>query len=215
MSNIIRFPKMSEASGNVRAEATPFGVNFSGMNADTGLWEHQKLIDYPSVIRRLDEGEFDDPLSNGLGIVAELAQGEQCGYFTPTTAQRIVIWRWTVAAVFVLGELATNGTVDVADESGGTSKAVMYTGRHGGIVIFPVTERLALANNIEGAAYGQFPATEAQEKALMMYQSMVEAEPGGNGMRLSAWGRETMEMLHDGFIEMLNTEGVPPAPVAH
>ena len=50
--------------------------------------------------------------------------------------------------------------------------------------------------------------------ALRMYQDMVTTDPK-QGFRLSAMGREGLDMLHDDFIEMINTSGMPDMPVMH
>lgn len=110
--------------------------------------------------------------------------------------------------------MKANGTVEVDQGDGTTAHAVRYVGEHGGIVVYPATERFSLARNIEELAFEQFTHDNPHQKALMIYQSMLEASPDG-GMTLSKWGREGMTMLHDGFIEMLNTEGMPAAPTAH
>lgn len=203
MKNVLKFPTMPEKSGSFSAEATPDGVRFGN-----------RIIGYSSVIRQLDEGRFDKSLSEGFGVIAELSLAEINGWFKPSAEQQVNVWRWLVAGVFVVEQMKANGTVEVDQGNGTTAYAVRYMGKHGGIVVYPATERFSLARNIEELAFEQFTHDNPHQKALMIYQSMLETSPDG-GMTLSKWGREGMAMLHDGFIEMLNTEGMPAAPTAH
>ncbi|HBW5629112.1 TPA: hypothetical protein MFA82_004514, partial [Klebsiella pneumoniae] len=53
-----------------------------------------------------------------------------------------------------------------------------------------------------------------QQLALRMYQDMVIADEEF-GFRLSALGREGLNLLHDSFIEHIQIEGVPEAPIMH
>ena len=50
--------------------------------------------------------------------------------------------------------------------------------------------------------------------ALRMYQDMVVCDDEC-GFRLSSMGRQGFNMLHDGFIEQIQTEGMPGMPVMH
>lgn len=203
MSNILKFPKALENTGSLSAEATPDGVRIGS-----------RLIGYSPVIRQLDDGRFDKPLSEGFGVIAELSLAEINGWFKPSSEQQVSVWRWLVGGVFIVEQMKANGTVEVQQDDGTTDHAVRYVGEHGGIVVYPATERFSLARNIEELAFEQFTHESPHEKALMLYQSMLEPSCDG-GMALSAWGRDAMTMLHDGFIEMLNTEGMPASPTAH
>ena len=203
MKNVLKFPTVPEKSGSFSAEATPDGVRFGN-----------RIIGYSSIIRQLDDGRFDSPLSGGFGVIAELSLAESRGWFVPDNEQRVIVWRWLVAGVFIVEQMRANGTVPVTQSDGTTTYAVRYVSEHGGIVVYPATERFSLANNIEELAFEQFTHANPHQKALMIYQSMLEASPDG-GMTLSTWGSDAMTMLHDGFIEMLNTEGMPAAPTAH
>ena len=188
---------------DMHTEATPDGILFGHF-----------LTGYRAAIRQLDAGQSDDDLPAGLRTVAAVWQGEVAGYFTPTDEQKAVLWRWIVSAVFIIEQRQTNGTVDVENEDGGTDRATIYQGEHGGIAVYPATERFSLASHIEGLALEKCGAEQGYLMAVNIYQTMVEAVPG-EGLRLSDEGRKGLAMLHDGFIEMLNTEGVPDAPVAH
>jgi len=203
MSNVLKFPKMPEKSGSFSAEATPDGVRCGN-----------KVIGYSSAIRQLSDGRFDNPLSEGFGMIAELSLAEISGWFKPSLEQQVSVWRWMVAGVFIVEQMKANGTVAVSQNDGTTTHAVRYMGEHGGIVVYPATERFSLALNVEELMLKDYTHDAPYQKALMLYQSMLEPSADG-GMTLSAWGRDGMAMLHDGFIELLNTEGIPAAPTAH
>lgn len=187
----------------MKPEATPDGIRF-------GLI----LTGYRAAIRQLDTGHSDNNLPAGLRTIAAIWEGVATGHFMPTDEQRAVLWRWGVAALFIIDQRQANGTVDAKNEDGSTDYATIYQGEHGGIAVYPSTERFSLANHIEGLALEKYGAAQGYPMAVNIYQTMVEAVPG-EGMRLSDEGREGLAMLHDGFIEMLNTEGVPDAPMAH
>lgn len=203
MKNILNFPKMPEQSGSFTAEATPDGVRMEN-----------RLIGYSSAIRQLDAGHSDNDLPAGLRTIAAIWQGEASGYFRAKDEQKASLWRWIVAALFIIEQRQNNGTVDVKNEGGGTDRATVYHGEHGGISVYPSTERFSLANHVEGLALEKYGAAQGYPMAINIYQTMVEAVPG-EGLRLSDEGRKGLAMLHDGFIEMLNTEGMPAAPTAH
>ncbi|EIC82983.1 hypothetical protein [Serratia sp. M24T3] len=194
-------------------EATPAGINFMARNDDGGF-QHLKLVGYSAVIRQLDSGRFDSKLSEGLRVMAEIYQGKASGWFRQSDEQDMTCWRWIVAALFINEQLAQHGTIETLKEDGTTERTAVYRGAVGGISIYPATERFALANNVEGIAFEKF-GMDAHKRAVMIYQSMTEADPDGGNLRLSQWGRDSMALLHDGFIEMLNTEGLPPLPTAH
>ena len=188
---------------DAHTEATPDGIRFGHF-----------LTGYRAAIRQLDGGQSDDDLPAGFRIIAAVWDGVAAGYFTPTDEQKAVLWRWIVSALFIIEQRQTNGTVGVENEDGGTDRATIYQGEHGGISVYPSSERCSLANHIEGLALEKYGAERGYPMAVNIYQTMVESVPG-EGLRLSNEGRKGLAMLHDGFIEMLNTEGVPDAPVTH
>ena len=193
-------------------EATADGVIFMTRRAD-GSHQHQKLIGYKAAIRTLDDGAYDDDLLNGLRLVATVFEAEVMGYFTPTGGQQVMLWRWIVAALFIIEQLGQNGAGEVELEDGTTQTFTRYFGKHGGISVYPVTERVALANNIESLACELHAHEGPEQKAVLIYQQMLTTDSGAYA--LSSWGRECMAILHDSFIEQLNTEGLPAAPVWH
>ena len=192
-------------------EATPDGINFMQGN-ESGNYQHQKLIGYKTAIKSLDAGGYDHDLYNGLRVTAAIYEGQSLGYFTPTDEQNMVIYRWIVATLFIHDQLAKNGTVEVTEEDGSKGEAVMYLGEHGGMSIYPAPERLALANNIESIAcemYRENPCAAA----VQMYQQFVEVKDGA--LCLSEFGLDGLTVLHDGFIQTLNEEGLPAKTVTH
>lgn len=194
-------------------EATPDGINTMICNSEGG-YQHTKLVGYSSVIRYLDSGKCDNDLPEGLRTIATIQDAVRLGYFTPTGEQTAILWRWIVSALFIIEQRQANGSVEVDNEDGGTERATIYQGECGGIAVYPATERLSLANHVEGLALEKYGADKGYPIAVNIYQTMVEALPGA-GLRLSDEGRKGLAILHDGFIDMLNTEGMPAAPVAH
>jgi hypothetical protein len=200
--------------GISRIEATPDGITFTARN-DEGTFQQLRLLGYSSAIRQLDRGDFDKSLPDGLRVIAEIQQADTNDWFTPSDEQMAIVWRWIVACLFICEQRDKNGVVDVENEIGGTDKAAIYVSEYGGISIYPATERFSLATHIEGLAIEKYGVKEGLSLAIKMYQGMAEADPDGRKLRLSPMGRDGLAMLHDGFIEMLNTEGMPAAPVAH
>ncbi|WP_102602379.1 hypothetical protein [Citrobacter freundii complex sp. CFNIH2] len=165
-------------------------------------------------IQKLDSGEYDSDLVSGLRLVASLWHGMHAGDFILSNEQNLMLWRWVVAAVFICEMFDTNGSVEVKNEQGEPEEVTVYTGEQGGIVIYPWSERFALANHIEGLAYEMFPANKAPEMAAAIYRSMIDISPV-TGIDMSEGGLKGMALLHDSFIETLKTEGIPAAPMAH
>lgn len=177
--------------------------------------QHECAEIVPEVaIQKLDGGEYDADLVAGLRLVASLWHGIHSGVFVLSDEQNLMLWRWVVAAVYVCEMFDTNGTVEIKNEQGESENVAVYTGEHGGIVIYPWSERFALANHIEGLSYEMFPANKAPEMASAIYRNMIEVNPV-TGVDMSEQGLEGMALLHDSFIETLKTEGIPATPVAH
>ncbi|EAA3232496.1 hypothetical protein E1K98_23185 [Salmonella enterica subsp. enterica serovar Fluntern] len=166
------------------------------------------------AIQKLESGEYDADLVEGLRLVAALWHGMHTGCFMLSDEQNLVLWRWTVAAVYVCEMLDINGAVEVKNEQGEPEEVAVYSGEHGGIVIYPWSERFSLANHVEGLAYEMFPVNKAPEIASAIYRSMLEIS-SETGIGMSEEGLKGLALLHDSFIETLKTEGIPAAPVAH
>ncbi|WP_288887105.1 hypothetical protein [uncultured Citrobacter sp.] len=167
-----------------------------------------------TAIQKLDSGEYDKDLVEGQRLVAAIWHGKHTGCLVVTDEQNLVLWRWVVAAVYVCEMFDTNGAVEVKNEQGEPENVAIYSGDQGGIVIYPWSERFALANHVEGLAYEMFPANKATEMAAAIYRSMIDIS-SVTGIDMSEEGLKGMVLLHDSFIETLKTEGIPAAPVSH
>lgn len=194
---------------NYFAEATPDGVNIMARN-DAGICEPVALITYEDAVSRLDAGKYDDDLSTGYAIHHAVADGGARGWFDFTAQHNVIMWRWLIATVFVAEMELKNGTTSVTEE-GMESQVAIYAEENGGIVIYPMSERLSMANNIEGAMIERYGTEKGTENAIMFYQAMLDADAG----ELTPFGRETLVELHDHFISDLKANGWPETPVAH
>lgn len=192
------------------AEATPHGVNIMTRN-DAGMYEHVALINYEKVVVRLDAGEYDNKPDEGFALHFAVADGGARGWFDFTAQHNVIMWRWLIAACFVAEMKRENGTTTVTEADGTSSQVAIYSNGTAGIVVYPFAERLAMANNIEGAMIERYGAEQGTENAIVFYRAMLDAERG----ELTPFGRETLAELHDHFIADLNENGWPEMPVAH
>ena len=183
------------------AEATPHGVNIMTRN-DAGIYEHVAIITYESAVSRLDAGEYDDTPDIGYAIHFAVADGGERGWFDFAAQHNVTMWRWLIAACFVAEMKRENGT---------TSIVAIYSNGTAGIVVYPFAERLAMANNMEGAMIERYGVEQGTEKAIVFYQAMLDTERG----ELTPFGRETLAELHDHFIADLDENGWPEMPAAH
>lgn len=186
-----------------QAEATPDGIKVG-----------KRVIGYSAAIRQLDGGQHDKALSEGLQMLACIQEGKAAGWANLNLEQEVAIWRWLVVTIFINEERDKNGTAEVPNDEGGTDLAVIYAGKNGGMSIYPAPVRFSLANHVEGCAIEKCGTETGLRLALRMYRDMVEISPA-QGFILSPMGREGLEMLHDEFIEMINTQGIPDMPVVH
>ncbi|WP_100134778.1 hypothetical protein [Enterobacter hormaechei] len=192
------------------AEATPHGVNIMTRN-DAGMYEHVALINYEKVVVRLDAGEYDNKPDEGFALHFAVADGGARGWFDFTAQHNVIMWRWLIAACFVAEMKRENGTTSVTEADGTASQVAIYSNGTAGIVVYPFAERLAMANNIEGAMIERYGTEQGTENAIVFYQAMIDTERG----ELTPFGRETLAELHDGFIADLNANGWPEMPAAH
>ncbi|MGL5241222.1 MAG: hypothetical protein ACRC85_10615 [Kluyvera ascorbata] len=192
------------------AEATPHGVNIMTRN-DAGMYEHVAIITYESAVSRLDAGEYDDTPDIGYAIHFAVADGGARGWFNFTPQHNLTMWRWLIAATFVSEMKRENGTTTVTEADGTTSKVAIYSNGTAGIVVYPFAERLAMANNMEGAMIERYGIEQGTANAIVFYQAMLDTERG----ELTPFGRQTLAELHDGFIADLNENGWPEMPLAH
>ncbi|HBW5549139.1 TPA: hypothetical protein NBR69_000549 [Klebsiella pneumoniae] len=208
MSNVEKFTPGNDDV--LRAEATPHGVNIMTRN-DAGGFEQVALISYESAVNGLDAGEYDDKPDIGYAIHFAVADGGARGWFDFTAQHNVTMWRWLIAATFVSEMKRENGTTTVTEPDGSASQVAIYSNGKAGIVVYPFSERLAMANNIEGAMIERYGSEEGAEKAIVFYQAMLDVEAG----ELTSFGRETLAELHDHFISDLQQKGWPEMPLTH
>jgi len=187
---------------------------FNPEPTSTGIRFGNRVIGYSVAVRQLDNGNYDKRIPDGLELLACIMEGIESGWFNPGIEKEIILWRWMLVAVFITEEQEKNGTSEVANDSGGFDKAVIYSGQHGSISIYPAPERFALANHVEGIAIEKYGQELGQQMALRMYKGML-AEDEVQGLQLSQFGREGFNLLHDSFIEQIQKEGMPDMPVMH
>lgn len=167
-------------SGNadlLHAEATPDGVNIMTRN-DAGTYEHVALITYESAVSRMDAGEYDDAPDIGYAIHFAVADGGARGWFDFTAQHNVTMWRWLIAATFISEMKRENGTTTVTEADGTSSQAAIYSNGTAGMVVYPFAERLALANNIEGAMIERYGVEQGTASAIVFYQAMIDTERG-------------------------------------
>lgn len=187
---------------------------FNPEPTSTGIRFGRRVIGYSAAICELDNGRYDKNIADGMNILACVMEAVESNWITLNIEKQIIVWRWLLAAVFITEELEKNGTVEVPNDEGGVDTAVIYSGDHGSISVYPGPERFALANHIEAGAIEKYGPVVGQQLALRMYQDMVVADEDF-GFRLSAIGREGFNLLHDSFIEQIQTEGMPDMPIMH
>ncbi|HGK3927171.1 TPA: hypothetical protein ACJ2N6_004289 [Klebsiella pneumoniae] len=192
------------------AEATPHGVNIMASN-DAGGYEQFALISYESAVNRLDAGEYDDTPNIGYAIHFAVADGGARGWFDFTAQHNVTMWRWLIAATFISEMKRENGTTTVTEADGKSSLVTFYSNGTEGIVVYPFAERLAMANNMEGAMIERYGIEQGTANAIVFYQAMIDTERG----ELTPFGRETLAELHDHFISDLQQNGWPEMPLTH
>lgn len=208
MSNVEKFTPGNDDV--LHAEATPHGVNIMASN-DAGGYEQFALISYESAVNRLDAGEYDDKPDIGYAIHFAVADGGARGWFDFTAQHNLTMWRWLIAATFISEMKRENGTTTITEDDGKSSLVTFYSNGTEGIVVYPFAERLAMANNMEGAMIERYGIEQGTANAIVFYQAMIDTERG----ELTPFGRETLAELHDGFIADLNENGLPEMPAAH
>lgn len=88
------------------------------------------------------------------------------------------MWRWLIATVFMLEMREENGTVSIIDDTGNPSEVAVYSNGIVAMPLYPVAERLAMANNIEGAMIERFGIESGTERAIIFYRAMMDVEQG-------------------------------------
>lgn len=179
-----------------------------------GIKTGNRTIGYSAAVRQLDGGEFDKNLPDGMRLLSYVWEAERDGLLKLSLEKQVIAWRWLVVTVFVVEEQDKNGTMEVPNDEGGIDLATIYAGKNGSMGIYPGPVRFSLASHVEGCAIEKYGTETGLDLALRMYRDMVTMDPV-QGFKLSAMGREGLEMLHDEFIEMIHTDGIPDIPVTH
>ncbi|WGE30489.1 hypothetical protein PHA77_07770 [Edwardsiella tarda] len=187
---------------------------FNPEPTSTGIRCGRRVIGYSAAIRSLDSGRYDRDLTKGLDILACIMEAVESNWLSLSIDKQIIIWRWLIVTTFITEEIEKNGTIEVPNEEGGMDVAAIFTGTNGSISIYPAPERFALSHNVEGIAIEKYGVEVGQQLALRMYQDMILSDKQ-YGFRLSAMGREGFNLLHDSFIEQIQTKGIPDMPVIH
>ena len=146
-----------------------------------------------------------------MSIHLAIADGGNQGYFDYTSQHNVIMWRWLIATVFMLEMREENGTVSIIDDTGNPSEVAVYSNGIVAMPLYPVAERLAMANNIEGAMIEKYGVDVGTKNAIIFYSNMFDVEQG----TLTSFGREVLADLHNSFIAELNENGIPEAPVTH
>lgn len=208
MSNLLTLK--TDKPGLFHAEASPHGVNVMTRN-DAGMYEHVCLVPYSDAVTHLDSGRYDDIPDEGFTLHLAVADGGERGWFAFTAQHEVTMWRWLIAATFVSEMKRKNGTTMVTEPDGTSSQVAIYSNGTAGIVVYPFAERLAMANNIEGAMIERYGVEQGTESAIVFYRAMLDESRG----ELTAFGRQVLAELHDHFIADLEENGWPEMPAAH
>ncbi|WP_064172551.1 hypothetical protein, partial [Klebsiella pneumoniae] len=175
MSNVEKFTPGNDDV--LHAEATPHGVNIMTRN-DAGGFELVALISYESAVNGLDAGEYDDKPDIGYAIHFAVADGGARGWFDFTAQHNVTMWRWLIAATFISEMKRENGTTTITEDDGKSSLVTFYSNGTAGIVVYPFAERLAMANNMEGAMIERYGIEQGTANAIVFYQAMIDTERG-------------------------------------
>ncbi|AMG66548.1 hypothetical protein [Providencia stuartii] len=163
---------------------------------------NQEAISYSEALDALNDGSFDGDLSMGFELVLAISKGEVEGFFKSTIEQTVILWRWIVAASFVMEQANINGFHQTDNGKGGKITAAVYRNERAALTVYAASERMLLANHVEGAAYEHYTPEDAPVMALLMYRDFINLEPK-QGCRLSDRGREGLSILHDDLIRAI------------
>lgn len=163
---------------------------------------NQEAISYSEALDALNDGSFDGDLLLGFELVLAICKGERDGFFNQTNHQRVILWRWIVAASFVMEQADINGTHKISDGQGGTDTAAIYRNEHAALTVYPASERMLLANHVEAVAYERHGAEIGADMAASMYKDFIDLEPK-KGCRLSETGKTYLNLIHDELIKSI------------
>ncbi|MBD2799232.1 hypothetical protein [Xenorhabdus szentirmaii] len=173
-----------------------------------------EIIGYTEALQSLDAGKYDHDLLLGFELVSAISHGWKAGFYESTSEQRLMLWRWVVSASFVQEQIDRNGTREVDNEKGGTDTAAIYINGTTAITVYPLSERLMLANHVEGIAFEQFGSEKGADMAVIMYMDFINKQPE-IGNWLSEKGREGLSILHDDLIKAVETGEFNTMPAIH
>lgn len=193
------------------ADATPDGINLIRIT-EAGWYAHVKLVGWKTALRWLDEGLYDRELADGVLLVTALLDGYANGYTRLTPEQKVTLWRWTVACLFIPEQQGKNGVVEIPNDEGGTDPATIYVGKYGALSVYPSGVRLSLAVNVEELVLEKYGSEEGLKLTVRMYMDMTD---DSGEMGLSVFGRESLAVLHDECIRMIQAGEIPDKPVLH
>ena len=131
-------------------------TTFNPEPTSTGIRFGNRVIGYSAAIRQLDNGHYDKSIAEGLELLACIMEAVESNWITLNIDKQIIVWRWLLAAVFIAEEREKNGTIDVPNDEGGVDTAVIYSGKHGAISVYPGPLRFSLANHVEGIAIEKY-----------------------------------------------------------
>ncbi|WP_265494691.1 hypothetical protein [Providencia heimbachae] len=163
---------------------------------------NQEAISYAEALDALNDGSFDGDLLFGFELVLAICKGERDGFFNSTHQQLVILWRWITAASFVMEQGDNNVIHKMDNGQGQIVTAAIYLNEHAALTVTAATERLLLADHVEGIAYENFGANDGAIMVVKMYKDFIDLEPK-KGCRLSDRGREGLSILHDDLIRVI------------
>lgn len=180
---------------------------------DAAMTVGGKVTPLNDVLAQLDAGKFDAEPHEGLARAMALmvvfdGKGEQI-----PVKDRITLWRWIVSAVFALDCAEHNGFGPAQHRDGRITHEPVYVNDKASMPVTPYMVRLALSVHAEGSAVQMFGSEKAPAASLHMFRRMIDFAPHG-GFVLSAFGREGLSILFNGFLDQM-MEGDKERPTVH
>ena len=175
-----------------------------------GEVQESNVIGFDDAITLLDKGEYDNEAPAALCIAAALLEAQAAGFYQPNNERVTVYYRWLVADIFIRTMIEENGTRTVEQDDGTTAEVAVYVGKHGAMSVYAIAERFSLANHVEAVSFEVLGMNDGYLMATNIYRSFITDD-----FSLSEQGREMFELLHDGFMEQLNEDGLPDAQMVH
>ncbi|HEM8291644.1 TPA: hypothetical protein ACGBIO_000773 [Providencia rettgeri] len=194
-------------------EQIEFNYSKDGVIVITTLGDTQ-TVSYESAITALDNGLYDRDLPLGFSLVGSIADSWMAEIFTPTTEQRVILFRWIVSSLFVQEQTAQNGTRLIENSQGEQELAAMYISDKGAITIYPASERMLLATHIESVAFQKYGKQQGSEMIINMYFKFIDQSVEKSG-KLTEVAQQELVFLHDELIDSFNTPEFNSTPVIH